>query len=132
MAKSVEIISGSGTAISAPQGISIAGGQSVSVAGLSVGVSGVMTSVSGVKTDVSGLMSTTVGGGVTHIMGTGAVVMKAPFVQREASLINEQGIESINSCIPNPIPDPIPNPDVLTNFTLDLNSITAIPINTGG
>jgi hypothetical protein len=129
MAKSVEIISGSGTAISAPQGISIAGGQSVSVAGLSVGVSGVMTSVSGVKTDVSGLMSTTVGGGVTHIMGTGAVVVKGPFTQVETGILNKVGIESVNSCIPNPIPDPIPNPDVLT-INFDASSLTGTAINT--
>ena len=111
-AKSIEIVSGSSTAINAPQGIDIAGGTSVSVSGLSVGMSGVMTSVSGVKTDISGKMSTTVDGGVVHVQSPAAVVTKGPLVQTEAEIINNQGVESMNSCIPNPIPDPVPNPEI--------------------
>lgn len=112
MAKSVEIISGSSTSVSATQAVSVSGGLSASLSGLSVGVSGVMTSVSGIKTDVSGAMATTVSGGVTHVLGTGAVITKAPFVHTEGQIINQQGIESLNSCIPNPVPEPPPNPEI--------------------
>jgi hypothetical protein len=109
LAKSVEIVSGSGTAISAPQGISIAGGQSVAITGLSASVSGVSTTVSGVKTQVSGEMSTTVSGAVTHILGNAAVVVKSPYGRAEHLISEEQGIKNLNTCTPNPIPDPLPN-----------------------
>ena len=108
-AKSIEIVSGSGTVISAPEGISVAGGKSVAITGLSASMTGVLTTVSGVKTEVSGKMSTTVSGAVTHILGDAAVVTKGPLIQEIALFINREGIESINSCIPNLIPDPLPN-----------------------
>jgi len=106
LAKSIEIVSGSGTAISAPQGISIAGGQSVSITGLSASMSGVSTTVSGVKAEVSGLMSATVNGGVVHVLGKGAVVVKSPYGRVEHGISEEQGIKSLNTCTPNPITDP--------------------------
>jgi hypothetical protein len=109
LAKSVEIVSGSGTAISAPQGISITGGQSVAITGLSASMSGVSTTVSGVKTQVSGEMSTTVSGAVTHILGNAAVVVKSPYGRAEHLISEEQGIKNLNTCTPNPIPDPLPN-----------------------
>ena len=109
LAKSVEIVSGSGTAISAPQGISITGGQSVAITGLSASMSGVLTTVSGVKTQVSGAMSTTVSGAVTHILGNAAVVVKSPYGRAEHLISEEQGIKNLNTCCPNPIPDPLPN-----------------------
>jgi hypothetical protein len=109
LAKSVEIVSGSGTAISAPQGVSIAGGQSVAITGLSASMSGVSTTVSGVKTQVSGAMSTTVSGAVTHIVGNAAVVVKSPYGRAEHLISEEQGIKNLNTCTPNPIPDPLPN-----------------------
>jgi hypothetical protein len=109
LAKSVEIVSGSGTAISAPQGVSIAGGQSVAITGLSASMSGVSTTVSGVKTQVSGAMSTTVSGAVTHILGNAAVVVKSPYGRAEHLISEEQGIKNLNTCCPNPIPDPLPN-----------------------
>ena len=109
LAKSVEIVSGSGTAISAPQGISITGGQSVAITGLSASMSGVSTTVSGVKTQVSGAMSTTVSGAVTHILGNAAVVVKSPYGRAEHLISEEQGIKNLNTCTPNPIPDPLPN-----------------------
>ena len=62
-------------------------------------------------------------------MGTGAVVVKGPFTQVETGILNKVGIESVNSCIPNPIPDPIPNPDVLT-INFDASSLTGTAINT--
>jgi hypothetical protein len=110
-AKSIEIVSGSGTVISAPQGISIAGGQSVSVTGLSVGMSGLMASVSGLKTDVSGNMALKVSGGVISAEGVTAISIDAPFVNT-GGFNNRQGIESINSCIPNPVPEIPPNPEI--------------------
>ena len=112
LAKSVEIVSGSGTAISAPQGVSIAGGQSVSITGLSASMSGVLTTVSGVKAEVSGLMSAAVNGGVVRLQGQGGVVTEGPLIQETALFINRQGIESINSCIPNPFPEPSPVADL--------------------
>jgi hypothetical protein len=111
-AKSIEIVSGSGTVISAPQGISIAGGQSVSITGLSVGMSGLMASVSGLKTDVSGNMALKVSGGVVSAEGVTAISFDAPFVNTGTGFNNRQGIESINSCIPNPVPKIPPNPEI--------------------
>ncbi len=112
LAKSVEIVSGSGTVISAPEGISISGGQSVSVTGLSVSMSGVSATMSGVKAEVSGLMSAAVNGGIVRLQGKGGVVTEGPLIQETALFINRQGIESINSCIPNPFPEPSPVADL--------------------
>jgi len=114
-AKSIEIVSGSSTSITAPQVVEVTGGQAVSVKGLSAVLSGVMTTVSGVKTEVTGKMSTTVAGAITHVLGDAAVVTKAPYVREESTISEEQGIKSINTCTPNPFIDPIPNPDVLKN-----------------
>lgn len=112
-AKSIEIVSGSSTAVSAAQAIDITGGLSASMSGLSVGVNGVMTSVSGIKTEVTGKMATTISGAVTHVLGDAAVVTKAPYIRSEAQAISEeQGVKSLNTCTPNPIPEPTPNPEI--------------------
>lgn len=111
-AKSVEIVSGSSTSIIAPKAIEVAGGQSVSVSGLTVSVSGVSTSISGVKAQVTGSLETVVGGGVVQIRGDAAVVTSAPYLRSESSINDREGIESINTCIPNPIPDPKPVADL--------------------
>jgi len=111
-AKSVEIVSGSSTSITAPQAVEVTGGQSVSVSGLSVGVSGVMISVSGVKTQVSGKLETVVAGAIVQITGDAAVVTKAPYARLETNISEEQGIKSLNTCTPNPIPEPKPNPEI--------------------
>jgi hypothetical protein len=115
-AKSIEIVSGSKTSITAPKAVEVMGGLAVSITGLSVGISGVMTSVSGIKTDVTGKMSTTVGGATTHILGDAAVVIKTPYARTEVKISEEEGIKSINCCTPNPISDPKPNPPVGTNI----------------
>lgn len=106
LAKSVEIVSGSSTSITAPQAIEVVGGQSVSVSGLAVGVSGVALSMDGVKTQVTGQLETVVAGGIVQVKGDAAVVTKAPYVRGESVISEEQGIKSVNTCTPNPIPDP--------------------------
>lgn len=113
-AKSIEIVSGSSTSISAPQSVSVAGGLSASMSGLSVGMSGLMASVSGLKTDVSGAMAVKVSGGVASIEGKTGVSTKAPVIASTSLFEIQEGILSINSCIPNPfppIPDNPPNPE---------------------
>lgn len=112
LAKSVEIVSGSSTSITAPQAIEVVGGQSVSVSGLAVGVSGVSTSINGIKTQVTGSLETVVGGGVVQIVGNAAVVTKAQYIRSESGINEEQGIKSVNTCTPNPIPEPVPVADL--------------------
>lgn len=112
-AKSIEIVSGSSTAIAAPQSVSISGGQSASMTGLSVGMSGVMTTVSGLKTEVSGAMAAVLNGGVVSVKAKTIAEMKAgAMLVSESALHNRIGIESINSCIPNPLPDIPENPPI--------------------
>ena len=111
-AKSIEIVSGSSTSITAPKAIEVVGGQSVSVTGLAVGVSGVSTSIGGVKTQVTGSLETVIGGGVVQIVGNAAVVTKAPYIRGESVISEEQGIKSVNTCTPNPIPEPVPVADL--------------------
>jgi len=129
-AKSIEIVSGSSTSISAPQSVSVAGGLSASMSGLSVGMSGLMASVSGLKTDVSGAMAVKVSGGVASIEGKTGVSTKAPVIASTSLFEIQEGILSINSCIPNPFP-PIPdNPPVLQEFPpVDPSSFSAPSIN---
>ena len=112
LAKSVEIVSGSSTSITAPQAIEVVGGQSVSVSGLAVGVSGVSTSINGIKTQVNGSLETVVGGGVVQIVGNAAVVVKGQYIRSESGINEEQGIKSVNTCTPNPIPEPVPVADL--------------------
>ena len=112
LAKSVEIVSGSSTSITAPQAIEVVGGQSVSVSGLAVGVSGVSTSINGIKTQVTGSLETVVGGGVVQIVGNAAVVVKGQYIRSESGINEEQGIKSVNTCTPNPIPEPVPVADL--------------------
>jgi len=51
-------------------------------------------------------MSATVNGGVVHVLGKGAVVVKSPYGRVEHGISEEQGIKSLNTCTPNPITDP--------------------------
>ena len=81
------------------------------MSGLSVGMSGVMASVSGLKTDVSGNMALKVSGGIINATGKAAISIDAPFVNTNG-FNNRQGIESINSCIPNPVPPDPGNPEI--------------------
>lgn len=129
-AKSIEIVSGSSTSISAPQSVSVAGGLSASMSGLSYSVSGLMGSVSALKLDLGGALATKVSGGILELGAKTGVVVKAPLIHEGAGIINRQGIESINSCIPNPFP-PIPdNPPVLQEFPpVDPSSFSAPSIN---
>lgn len=112
-AKSIEIVSGTSTSVTAAQAVEVSGGLSASMSGLSVGMSGLMTSVSGLKTDVSGSMALKVAGGVVSVEGVTAVSTKAPIVATDAQGINNRtGVESLNSCIPNPVPEIPPNPEI--------------------
>ena len=108
-AKSIEIVSGSSTSITAPKAIEVVGGQSVSVSGLSVGVSAVSLSMDGVKAQLTGQLEAVVKAGVVQIVGDAAVVVTGQYIRSESGINEEQGIKSVNTCTPNPIPKPVPN-----------------------
>jgi len=110
-AGSIEIVSGTSTAVSAPQAVEISGGQSATMTALQVGMSGVMASVSGVKTDINGEMAASVNGGLVQVKGKGSIKLKSDgIIGAYSPFQNRQGVESINSCIPDPVPDVPPNP----------------------
>lgn len=111
-AKSIEIVSGTSTSVTAPQAIDISGGMSVSMTGLSTGIKGVMVSVDGIKTQVTGAMTTTIDGGILYQTAKTAISTKAPISYTDSAMQNRTGIESINSCIPNPLPESTPNPEI--------------------
>lgn len=131
-AGSIEIVSGSSTAISAVKGMDINGGAGLSASALQVGISGVMASLSGVKTDVNGDMAVSMNGGLVQVNGKASVKIKSDGIigQYAQGLHNRQGVESVNSCIPDPVPDIPPNPPdpKLASSTLGATSVGGNPL----